>query len=402
MFHPSRGGKIYLRNCVRGGKDQFSWEDVKEDKYREYYLGHSLMAPVGRWQKGKDLTWYSKESKDDKDRLHRDELARIKEAEAEAMAVALGVKKKRTIESTVTEEELRHAIKRNDDSDDDPLEKVNEEKGLGYGRSNRLIPAGGQTVEVMNEGGSYTSSKPNYGGTSLTGSSSAAYKYEPADKRSSKDKKKKSKKHKKTSSDRKKHHHRHRSRSVESHHHRRRDDSPLHSRHSRHHRRDTETKNRPHRSRSPVDRSMSPQPKQQAHRRLSISIDREARYSAASSRGRNHRSPSASRAVHHLRHERATVVGVVRHLRRERKTDAEVAHLFLDIVHARGLIVDNLHTLKETVTARHPPLQCDALRIASRADLRHLLHRVGSIRYLLRSKLDTKVAHRRHIQKGFY
>lgn len=45
-----------------------------------------------------------------------------------------GVKKKRTIESNVTEEELRHAIKRNDDSDDDPLDKVNEEKGLGYGR----------------------------------------------------------------------------------------------------------------------------------------------------------------------------------------------------------------------------------------------------------------------------
>ncbi|KAL0084611.1 kinase phosphorylation protein-domain-containing protein [Phycomyces blakesleeanus] len=45
MFHPSRGG-------VRGGKDQFSWDSVKEDKHRENYLGHSLMAPVGRWQKG--------------------------------------------------------------------------------------------------------------------------------------------------------------------------------------------------------------------------------------------------------------------------------------------------------------------------------------------------------------
>ncbi|KAI7857770.1 kinase phosphorylation domain-containing protein, partial [Circinella umbellata] len=68
----------------------FSWDDVKEDKHREYYLGHSLMAPVGRWQQGKDLTWYAKDKKDDaKARAQREELARIKEAEADAMTVAL-------------------------------------------------------------------------------------------------------------------------------------------------------------------------------------------------------------------------------------------------------------------------------------------------------------------------
>ena len=32
MYHPSRGG-------VRGGQDQFDWEDVKVDKHRESYLG---------------------------------------------------------------------------------------------------------------------------------------------------------------------------------------------------------------------------------------------------------------------------------------------------------------------------------------------------------------------------
>ena len=32
IYHPSRGG-------VRGGKDQFNWDDVKEDKDRENYLG---------------------------------------------------------------------------------------------------------------------------------------------------------------------------------------------------------------------------------------------------------------------------------------------------------------------------------------------------------------------------
>jgi hypothetical protein len=28
----------------RGGRADFKWEDVKEDKDRENYLGHSLMA----------------------------------------------------------------------------------------------------------------------------------------------------------------------------------------------------------------------------------------------------------------------------------------------------------------------------------------------------------------------
>ena len=37
MFHPSRGG-------VRGGRDQFNWENVKSDKDRDFYLGHSLMV----------------------------------------------------------------------------------------------------------------------------------------------------------------------------------------------------------------------------------------------------------------------------------------------------------------------------------------------------------------------
>lgn len=37
MYHPSRGG-------VRGGQDQFDWEDVKADKYRENYLGESQVC----------------------------------------------------------------------------------------------------------------------------------------------------------------------------------------------------------------------------------------------------------------------------------------------------------------------------------------------------------------------
>ena len=85
---PARGG-------TRGGKDQFNWEDVKSDKDREYYLGHSVKASVGRWQKGKDLLWYTRGKEgEDAAAAARAEIAAVKAAEERAMAEALGLKPK--------------------------------------------------------------------------------------------------------------------------------------------------------------------------------------------------------------------------------------------------------------------------------------------------------------------
>lgn len=103
-------GREYRDGGCRGGADQFKWEDVKADAYRESYLGHSLHAPVGRWQKGKDIMWYTKKHGDAKEHMaaqlkrpdggeavRRAEIAAIKALEEDALAVELGlaVKKRR-------------------------------------------------------------------------------------------------------------------------------------------------------------------------------------------------------------------------------------------------------------------------------------------------------------------
>ena len=47
---------------TRGGRDQFSWEDVKKDQHRENYIGASVKGRVGRWQNQKDPDWWTRRS----------------------------------------------------------------------------------------------------------------------------------------------------------------------------------------------------------------------------------------------------------------------------------------------------------------------------------------------------
>ncbi|KAL8825410.1 MAG: hypothetical protein Q9170_007802 [Blastenia crenularia] len=117
----------------RGGRDAFKWDDVKDDQHRENYLGHSLMAPVGRWQKNKDLSWYAKgdnsQAATDAAAARAEEIRRIKEAEQDALSEALGfpVQPRLRDSQLAGQKEVEKALKETAEGDEEGG------KGVGFG-----------------------------------------------------------------------------------------------------------------------------------------------------------------------------------------------------------------------------------------------------------------------------
>lgn len=137
MYHPTRGG-------VRGGRDQFSWDDVKVDKHRENYIGHSIKASVGRWQKGKDLHWYTREkgSMSADMEAAKEEIKRIKEEEEQAMREALGLAPKhanRHQGNRLDKHEFSELVKRGSTAEDvgEGHAEAAHVHGLGFSRAHR-------------------------------------------------------------------------------------------------------------------------------------------------------------------------------------------------------------------------------------------------------------------------
>ncbi|DAA76656.1 TPA_exp: Uncharacterized protein A8136_7333 [Trichophyton benhamiae CBS 112371] len=120
----------------RGGQTEFKWSDVKDSSRRENYLGHSLMAPVGRWQQGRDLSWYTKgEDSDAAKKAREEEIRKVKEAEQEAIARALGLpvsvpskSSNANLEPLGGKEVERAVLEGADDHED-----VDRVKGVGFG-----------------------------------------------------------------------------------------------------------------------------------------------------------------------------------------------------------------------------------------------------------------------------
>lgn len=143
-----------IREGSRGGRDQFNWESVKGDKDREFYLGHSVKALVGHWQKNKDPYWYAKNKHKRQSEL-AEEIKAVKQREEELMLEALGIKKATSKKQTtdfgkkLQKYEVDELLKRREREDGEQPEA--EELGLralGFRRTAAPLVAG-ETHELL-------------------------------------------------------------------------------------------------------------------------------------------------------------------------------------------------------------------------------------------------------------
>ncbi|TFJ80710.1 hypothetical protein NSK_007887 [Nannochloropsis salina CCMP1776] len=151
-FGPKTG---YRDGGTRGGQDRFKWEDVKDEHYREHYLGHSLKAPVGRWQKGKDLIWYTKAGKvksgeaEDPEAQRQREVAEIRRRDEEMINAALGMapKYQAVVESRLEASELKQLLGKGLSERDDLHGERVEGVGAAPAPRHEHLPKGLSMVE---------------------------------------------------------------------------------------------------------------------------------------------------------------------------------------------------------------------------------------------------------------
>lgn len=129
------------------------------------------MAPVGRWQQGRDLNWYAKTQDDDATAAKQkrdDEIRRIKEAEQDAMAVALGLpvapRRPALGNANMTPlggNEVSKVVQEATDADDNVMDGDGGGHGIGFGSYGGLVGMNDTDGEVlapvgMESGGSRT------------------------------------------------------------------------------------------------------------------------------------------------------------------------------------------------------------------------------------------------------
>jgi len=136
--------RMYTREGCRGGREQFKWDHLKEQEFkdREQYLGVStkvgLMAKFGRYYVH---DWYAK--KRDTTESIEDERQVVQQFEEELMQEALGLKPKKLLlaKKQLTEAELKEFLKQ--DSEKRTDQKGREQMGP---QRKTMTDAAGQEV----------------------------------------------------------------------------------------------------------------------------------------------------------------------------------------------------------------------------------------------------------------